>query len=73
MAVLFNVTRINDGGMMRCCTQSLAEAKELDDECLEGEVVRCRYADDSDHSHPHWLLVGRVWMSNQNPRARSAS
>jgi hypothetical protein len=67
----FRDTRINGGGMMRCCTESLMKAKDLDDECAPGEIVACLYGHDP--SHPHWILLKGIWLSNQNPLARSAS
>jgi hypothetical protein len=55
----FKDTRINEGGMMRCCTQSLSLAKELEDECFEGEIVPCRYG--SSPAHSRWILRAGIW------------
>jgi hypothetical protein len=52
-------TRIKSGGMMRCCIESLSLAKKLEDECLEGEIVTCRYG--SSPAHSRWILRAGIW------------
>jgi len=58
----FKDTRINAGGMMRCCLKSLELAKKLPDECAEGEIVPCRYSADPSHT---WVLRKGVWAWNR--------
>jgi hypothetical protein len=58
----FKNTRINHGGMMRCCDESLLKAKDLEDECREGETVQCLYSADLSHN---WILAAGVWEWNR--------
>ena len=57
----FKDTKINQGGMMRCCTETLM-ARGLEAECAEGETVQCRYSQNPSHS---WILRKGIWAWNR--------
>lgn len=39
----FKETQVNQGGLMRCCLQSLGLSHEEDDEVQDLETVQCQY------------------------------
>lgn len=56
-------TRVNYGGLMRCCLASLSEyiEREAEEEAVEGTIVSCVYGD-----HGTMILDGGVWRWNSN-------
>ena len=53
----FKDTRVNQGGLMRCCLQSLGESYEDDDEVQDGDHVACKYG----KMHTRMILDGDTW------------
>ena len=57
----YDETKVNQGGLMRCCLQSLAlwiQERE-DDEAVEGTTIGCQY--ESDPDKPRMVLHGDMW------------
>lgn len=59
--------RVNQGGLMRCCTASLDDEMSQDDsaeKCVEGAVIRCHFCDSSmRYSNGVWAWAKDLYPS----------
>ena len=60
-------TRINIGGMLRCCIQTLNEM-DLESDVYDGQVVDCFYEPSGNKA---LILSGNTWMWNEKGRHKN--
>lgn len=60
-------TKVAIGGLMRCCTSTLAEAIENapETEAVNEQTIQCKYTDNPSHN---MKLIDGVWHWNPNSR-----